>query len=63
MEPMVYLKAYQVYIFTDNIGCYELWSPVIARRRFYPRRSSGQAVVTGVVPSPPPVRAFISCRA
>ena len=25
---------------------------------FYPRRSSGQAVVAGVVPSPPPVRAF-----
>ena len=23
------------------------------RRRFYPQRSSGQAVVTGVVPSPP----------
>ena len=29
------------------------------RRRFYPQRSSGQAVVTGVVPAPPRVRAFI----
>ena len=34
-------------------------------RRFYPRRSSGQAVVTDIiiVPSSPPVRAFIFCRA
>ena len=28
------------------------------RRRFYPQRPSGQAVVTDVVPSSPPVRAF-----
>ena len=28
------------------------------RRRFYPQRSSGQAVVTGVIPSSSPVRAF-----
>lgn len=27
----------------------------------YPRRSSGQAVGTGVVPPPPSVRAFMSC--
>ena len=30
----------------------------LTRRRFYPQRSSGQTVVAGVVPSPPPVRAF-----
>ena len=35
----------------------------LTRRRFYPQRpSSGQAVVTGVVPSSP-VRAFTFCRA
>ena len=31
----------------------------LTRRRFYPQRASGQAMVTGVYPSPPPVRAFI----
>ena len=34
-----------------------LWPSLLfsssTRRRFYPQRSSGQAVVTGVVPSPP----------
>ena len=25
----------------------------LTRRRFYPQRSAGQAVVTGVIPSPP----------
>ena len=35
----------------------------LARRRFHPRQTSGQAMVTGVYPSPPPVRAFIVCRA
>ena len=33
------------------------------RRRLDPQRSSGQAVVTGVVPSPPRVRAFNFYRA
>ena len=33
------------------------------RRRFYPQRSSGQAVVTGVVPFSPSVRAFNFYRA
>ena len=40
-------------------------SPLLSsstRGRFYPQRSSGQAVVTGVVP-PPPVRAFSFYRA
>ena len=27
-----------------------------------PQRAPGQAVITGVYPFPPPVRAFISCR-
>ena len=34
----------------------------LTRWRFYPQRASGQALVTGVVPSPP-VRAFSFCRA
>ena len=30
--------------------------------RFYPKPSSGQAVVTGAYPSSPPARAFVFCR-
>ena len=41
-----------------------LSSSTINSRPFYPQRpSSGYGVATCVVPSPPPVRAFISCRA
>ena len=47
-----FLFTYFLFIvtFTFKLNSYD--------RRFYPQRSSGQAVVTGVVPSPP-VRAFI----
>ena len=34
--------------------CVSLLLSRLARRKFDPPRSSGQAVVTGVVPSPPP---------
>ena len=57
-------------MFTYNIWSYfyfffssSLLLSSLTRRRFYPQRSSGQAVVTGVIPSLPPVRTFIFCRA
>ena len=46
----------------DSFSISSLLPPSSTRRRFYPQRSSGRAVVTGVVPSPP-LRAFNFYRA
>jgi len=45
-KTLFYLFIYSFFLFITFT-----FQPI--RRRFYPRRSSGQAVVTGVVPSPP----------
>ena len=47
----IYCSIYSgVFIFYSGVS---LLLSSSTRRRLYPRRSSGQAVVTGVVPSPP----------
>ena len=43
---------YNIYYILRSIYLSSLWLSSSTRRRFYPQRSSGQAVVTGVVPSP-----------
>ena len=46
--PFIYLLLRSISFFSSSL---QLSSST--RRRFYPRRPHGQAVVTGVVPSPP----------
>ena len=61
-------KPYTITIFTTTPGLlfsypYFSTSPLfssLTRRRFYPHRYCGLAVVTGAVPSPRPVRAFVN---
>ena len=57
---LVFQCTILVFSFFFSWSSFLLSSSTRINRRFYPQRSSGQAVVTGVVPSPPPVRAFIS---
>ena len=45
--------SFTVLVFIFVVICLPLLRFSSTRRRFYPQRSSGQAVVTGVAPSPP----------